>query len=94
MKTSLPPLAVDCTINFISLINNEHISVPQELFSSCNPIVTKPKPKVEVPKDDKPAEQNGPVNGQENPEAVPSATDEAPTNRTEGNDSKPDMDLD
>lgn len=93
MKTSLPLLAVD-EIHFIPLVNNEHISVPQELLSSCNPIVTKPKPKVEVPKDDKPAEQNGPVNGQENPEAEPSATDKAPTDRTEGNDSKPDMDLD
>lgn len=67
---------------------------PQELFSSCNPIVTKPKPKVEVPKDDKPAEQNGPVNGEENPEAEPTANDKAPTDGTEGADSKPDMDLD
>ncbi|KAB5565452.1 hypothetical protein PHYPO_G00241730 [Pangasianodon hypophthalmus] len=66
----------------------------RELFSSCNPIVTKPKPKVEVPKEDKPAEQNGPVNGQENPEAEPSANDKAPTDGTEGSDSKPDMDLD
>uniref|UniRef100_A0A671WZY8 Heat shock protein 4b n=1 Tax=Sparus aurata TaxID=8175 RepID=A0A671WZY8_SPAAU len=37
----------------------------RELFSTCNPIVTKPKPKVELPKEDTPAEQNGPVNGQE-----------------------------
>ncbi|XP_060771201.1 heat shock 70 kDa protein 4b [Neoarius graeffei] len=66
----------------------------RELFSSCNPIVTKPKPKVEVPKEDKPAEQNGPVNGQENPEAEPSASENAPTDGTEGTDSKPDMDLD
>ncbi|MCI4381593.1 hypothetical protein PGIGA_G00253800 [Pangasianodon gigas] len=66
----------------------------RELFSSCNPIVTKPKPKVEVPKEDKPAEQNGPVNGQENPEAEPSANDKAPTDGTEASDSKPDMDLD
>ncbi|XP_017340400.1 heat shock 70 kDa protein 4b [Ictalurus punctatus] len=66
----------------------------RELFSSCNPIVTKPKPKVEVPKEDKPAEQNGPVDAQENPEAEPSANDKAPTDETEGTESKPDMDLD
>ncbi|KAK3526628.1 hypothetical protein QTP70_030838 [Hemibagrus guttatus] len=66
----------------------------RELFSGCNPIVTKPKPKVELPKEDKPAEKNGPVNGQENPEAEPTANDKAPTDGTEGTDSKPDMDLD
>ncbi|KAF5904898.1 heat shock 70 kDa protein 4-like [Clarias magur] len=66
----------------------------RELFSNCNPIVTKPKPKAEVPKDEKPAEQNGPVNGQENPEAEPSANDQTPTDGTEGTDSKPHMDLD
>uniref|UniRef100_A0A8C9SCK5 Heat shock protein family A (Hsp70) member 4 n=1 Tax=Scleropages formosus TaxID=113540 RepID=A0A8C9SCK5_SCLFO len=42
----------------------------KELFSACNPIITKPKPKVELPKDDK-VEQNGPVNGQEGTEAQP-----------------------
>ncbi|KAL8211934.1 UNVERIFIED_CONTAM: Heat shock 70 kDa protein 4 [Gekko kuhli] len=37
----------------------------KELINTCNPIVTKPKPKVELPKEDqKPAEQNGPVEGQ------------------------------
>uniref|UniRef100_A0A672GKU4 Heat shock 70 kDa protein 4-like n=1 Tax=Salarias fasciatus TaxID=181472 RepID=A0A672GKU4_SALFA len=40
----------------------------RELFAVCNPIVTKPKPKVELPKEDTPAEQNGPVNGQEKPQ--------------------------
>ncbi|XP_062846260.1 heat shock 70 kDa protein 4b [Trichomycterus rosablanca] len=64
----------------------------RELFSTCNPIVTKPKPKIEVPKEDTPAEQNGPVNGQENAEAEPS-TDKVPTNGAEASDSKPDMDL-
>ncbi|XP_076862024.1 heat shock 70 kDa protein 4b isoform X2 [Brachyhypopomus gauderio] len=60
----------------------------QELFSACNPIVTKPKPKpkVDLPKDDAPAEQNGPVNGQESAEAETGAT-EAP-------EPKPDMELD
>uniref|UniRef100_A0A8C9X8M6 Heat shock protein 4b n=1 Tax=Sander lucioperca TaxID=283035 RepID=A0A8C9X8M6_SANLU len=42
----------------------------RELFSTCNPVVTKPKPKpkVELPKEDTPAEQNGPVNGQDKPQ--------------------------
>lgn len=34
----------------------------------CSPIVTKPKPKVELPKEEK-EEQNGPVNGQQPGEA-------------------------
>uniref|UniRef100_A0A8C9S5N0 Heat shock protein family A (Hsp70) member 4 n=1 Tax=Scleropages formosus TaxID=113540 RepID=A0A8C9S5N0_SCLFO len=60
----------------------------KELFSACNPIITKPKPKVELPKDDK-VEQNGPVNGQEGTEAQP--TNPAP----ESAESKlPEMDID
>uniref|UniRef100_A0A673BYN9 Heat shock protein 4b n=1 Tax=Sphaeramia orbicularis TaxID=375764 RepID=A0A673BYN9_9TELE len=51
-----------------------------ELFSACNPIVTKPKPKVELPKEDTPAEQNGPVNGQE--KAQDEATDKGTTENT------------
>uniref|UniRef100_A0AAR2LRB1 Heat shock protein 4b n=1 Tax=Pygocentrus nattereri TaxID=42514 RepID=A0AAR2LRB1_PYGNA len=66
----------------------------RELFSACNPIVTKPKPKVELPKDDKPAEQNGPVNGQENTEAEAGDNGKAPADGAEATDSKPDMDLD
>uniref|UniRef100_A0A673JIG4 Heat shock 70 kDa protein 4-like n=1 Tax=Sinocyclocheilus rhinocerous TaxID=307959 RepID=A0A673JIG4_9TELE len=41
----------------------------KELYSACNHIVTKPKPKVEPPKEETAAEQNGPVNGQEGSEA-------------------------
>uniref|UniRef100_A0A4W4G542 Heat shock protein 4b n=1 Tax=Electrophorus electricus TaxID=8005 RepID=A0A4W4G542_ELEEL len=65
----------------------------QELFAACNPIVTKPKPKpkVELPKDDAPAEQNGPVNGQESAEVETSANQKDAAENTE---SKPDMDLD
>ncbi|XP_044310187.1 heat shock 70 kDa protein 4 [Varanus komodoensis] len=37
----------------------------KELINMCNPVITKPKPKVEPPKEDQqPAEQNGPVEGQ------------------------------
>lgn len=67
---------------------------PQELFSICNPIVTKPKPKVELPKEDKPAEQNGPVNGQESTEAEAGGDKKEPTDGAEPTNSKPDMDLD
>lgn len=69
----------------------------QELFAACNPIVTKPKPKVELPKEETPAEQNGPVNGQE--ESQEKGTDKGTTESTAGSaaettESKPDMDLD
>ncbi|XP_030594730.1 heat shock 70 kDa protein 4b isoform X2 [Archocentrus centrarchus] len=69
----------------------------RELFSACNPIVTKPKPKVELPKEETPAEQNGPVDGQEKPqeEAADKGTTEAAGNPTsETTENKPDMDLD
>lgn len=37
----------------------------KELASICNPIVNKPKPKVELPKEEqKPTEPNGPLDGQ------------------------------
>lgn len=63
----------------------------RELFSACNPIMTKPKPKVELPKDDKPTEQNGPVNGQEKAQADAADSGSAESAATEN---KPDMDLD
>nr|XP_046261925.1 heat shock 70 kDa protein 4b [Scatophagus argus] len=69
----------------------------RELFSACNPIVTKPKPKVELPKEDTPAEQNGPLNGQEKPqeETADKGTTENTGNPTsETTENKPDMDLD
>ncbi|CAB1337651.1 unnamed protein product [Coregonus sp. 'balchen'] len=53
---------------------------PAELYSACNPIVTKPKPKVELPKDDKAGEQNGPVNGHE--KAPAEGTEEGPADST------------
>lgn len=67
------------------------LDAQQELFSTCNPIVTRPKPKIEVPKEDKSAEPNGPLDGQENAAAEPNkdAADSA-----EASESKPDMDLD
>uniref|UniRef100_A0A3Q3W9V8 Uncharacterized protein n=1 Tax=Mola mola TaxID=94237 RepID=A0A3Q3W9V8_MOLML len=69
----------------------------RELFSTCNPIVTKPKPKVELPKDDTPAEQNGPLDGQEKSqeEAADAGTTEKTGNASsETTENKPEMDLD
>lgn len=64
------------------------------LYSACNHIVTKPKPKVEPPKEETPSEQNGPVNGEEGPETrtgKPEKGQAAPENT----DAKlPNMDLD
>ncbi|XP_026106221.1 heat shock 70 kDa protein 4-like [Carassius auratus] len=63
----------------------------RELFSTCNPIVSKPKPKVDLPKEENPSEPNGPVNTQENPEAQSGGTEQATADTAE---TKPDMDLD
>ncbi|XP_052443294.1 heat shock 70 kDa protein 4 [Carassius gibelio] len=66
----------------------------KELYSACNHIVTKPKPKVEPPKEETPAEQNGPVNGQEGSEAQtgnPEKTQDGPENTKA---KLPEMDLD
>lgn len=86
---------------FCVIINQRFFFCPcscltsQELFSAGNPIVTKPKPKVELPKEE--AEQNGPVSGQEKPpeEAADKGAAESTGNPTpETTDNKPDMDLD
>lgn len=69
----------------------------RELFSACNPIVTKPKPKVELPKEEPPAEQNGPVNGQEKSQeegATKGAAAADGSNTSETSENKPEMDLD
>uniref|UniRef100_A0A4W5NFA8 Heat shock protein 4a n=1 Tax=Hucho hucho TaxID=62062 RepID=A0A4W5NFA8_9TELE len=70
----------------------------KELYSACNPIVSKPKPKVEIPKDEK-EEQNGPINGQEDTEAQPGSPEKGAAGSTvapesaEGN-KLPEMDID
>ncbi|NP_999881.1 heat shock 70 kDa protein 4a [Danio rerio] len=60
----------------------------KELYSACNPVVTKSKPKVEPPKEETAAEQNGPVNGQQPSDAQP---EKSPEN-TEAK--LPEMDID
>ncbi|XP_030620565.1 heat shock 70 kDa protein 4b isoform X1 [Chanos chanos] len=69
-------------------------SKTRELFSVCNPILTKPKPKVEVPKEDAPAQQNGPVNGQDSAEQSTAGSDKGAPENTQATESKPEMDLD
>ncbi|XP_053505008.1 heat shock 70 kDa protein 4a [Ictalurus furcatus] len=66
----------------------------KELSSTCNPIISKPKPKVEPPKEEKTPEQNGPVNGQEGSEARTSSPnkDQPAPESTEAK--LPEMDID
>ncbi|XP_075875756.1 heat shock 70 kDa protein 4a [Nelusetta ayraudi] len=70
----------------------------KELYLACNPVVSKPKPKVELPKDEK--TENGPVNGQEAPESQqqPAAAnqDKAPSSgpQQEAERKLPEMDID
>ncbi|XP_067314094.1 heat shock 70 kDa protein 4b [Pseudorasbora parva] len=66
----------------------------RELYSTCNPIVTKPKPKVDLPKEENPSEPNGPVNTQETPEAQPSGAEQTAADSADATEAKPDMDLD
>lgn len=67
----------------------------QELYSACNPVLSKPKPKVEPPKEEK--TENGPVNGQEGTENHPSNPDKAaPAGTEQGTveNKLPEMDID
>uniref|UniRef100_A0A3Q1ELD3 Heat shock protein 4a n=1 Tax=Acanthochromis polyacanthus TaxID=80966 RepID=A0A3Q1ELD3_9TELE len=66
----------------------------KELYSACNPVVSKPKPKVEPPKEEK--TENGPVNGQEGTENQPSNPDKAASAGTEQETENklPEMDID
>nr|XP_003464555.1 heat shock 70 kDa protein 4 [Cavia porcellus] len=68
----------------------------KELTSICNPIVSKPKPKVEPPKEEqKTAEQNGPVDGQGDspgPQAAEQGADAAVP--SEMDKKLPEMDID
>uniref|UniRef100_A0A8C4GMZ1 Heat shock protein 4a n=1 Tax=Dicentrarchus labrax TaxID=13489 RepID=A0A8C4GMZ1_DICLA len=67
----------------------------KELYSTCNPVVSKPKPKVEPPKEEK--TENGPVNGQEGTESQPCNPDKATSAGTEKGTAEnklPEMDID
>uniref|UniRef100_A0A672GFK0 Heat shock 70 kDa protein 4-like n=1 Tax=Salarias fasciatus TaxID=181472 RepID=A0A672GFK0_SALFA len=66
----------------------------KELYSACNPVLSKPKPKVEPPKEEK--TENGPVNGQEGSENQPCNPDKAPagTEQETAENKPPEMDID
>uniref|UniRef100_A0ABI0NW77 Heat shock 70 kDa protein 4 n=2 Tax=Bos TaxID=9903 RepID=A0ABI0NW77_BOVIN len=68
----------------------------KELTSICSPIISKPKPKVELPKEEqKNAEQNGPVDGQGDnpgPQAAEQGTDTAVP--SDSDKKLPEMDID
>ncbi|KAG8439214.1 hypothetical protein GDO86_005439 [Hymenochirus boettgeri] len=65
----------------------------KELTSMCNPIVSKPKPKVEPPKEEQPNEQNGPVDGNTNSEgSQPSEASQDPA-ASETEKKLPEMDI-
>ncbi|XP_007668484.2 heat shock 70 kDa protein 4 [Ornithorhynchus anatinus] len=68
----------------------------KELASLCNPIVTRPKPKVELPKEEKNAEQNGPVEGNgENGQEAQAAEQKANSTAPADSEKKlPEMDID
>ncbi|KAJ3588031.1 hypothetical protein NHX12_011625 [Muraenolepis orangiensis] len=86
-QQSKQPLTVDPSVKV-----KEIQAKTRELFSACNPVVNKPKPKVDLPKDEKAGEQNGPAEGQEKaPGDAPDAGSEENAASTEN---KPDMDLD
>uniref|UniRef100_A0A3Q0RTA7 Heat shock protein 4a n=1 Tax=Amphilophus citrinellus TaxID=61819 RepID=A0A3Q0RTA7_AMPCI len=71
----------------------------KELYSACNPVLSKPKPKPKVEPPNEEKTENGPVNGQEgtesqpcNPDKTTSAGTEQQTNTPEKN--LPEMDTD
>jgi len=67
----------------------------KELYTACNPVMSKPKPKVEPPKEEK--TENGPVNGQEGTESQtsnPDKTTSAGTEKETAENKLPEMDID
>ncbi|XP_074069345.1 heat shock 70 kDa protein 4 [Macrotis lagotis] len=68
----------------------------KELTSICNPVVTKPRPKVELPKDDEPVEQNGPVEGQDDSHGGAQSTEQNidPSASPDSEKKLPEMDID
>jgi len=65
------------------------------LTSVCNPIVTRPKPKVELPKEEqKPAEPNGPVEGQGEAGSAPQDAEQSAAPPAPPEKKLPEMDID
>ncbi|KAE8614561.1 hypothetical protein XENTR_v10008216 [Xenopus tropicalis] len=65
----------------------------KELINLCNPIVTKPKPKVEPPKEEQSNEQNGPVDGSANSQGPQAAEPNPDPAATEAEKKLPEMDI-
>ncbi|XP_072301809.1 heat shock 70 kDa protein 4a isoform X2 [Eucyclogobius newberryi] len=68
----------------------EIVGKAKELYSSCNSVMTKPKPKAELPKEES-ATTNGPVNGHGEPQPAtdqPAAPEKTPESKL------PEMDID
>ncbi|KAG9490732.1 hypothetical protein GDO78_006191 [Eleutherodactylus coqui] len=66
----------------------------KDLTSTCNPIVCKPKPKVEPPKEEQPAgEQNGPVDSNVNSTGPQGAEQSADTASSDAEKKLPEMDI-
>ncbi|XP_018421128.1 PREDICTED: heat shock 70 kDa protein 4 [Nanorana parkeri] len=66
----------------------------KELMNTCNPIVCKPKPKVEPPKEEQQAgEQNGPVESNTNGQGPPAAEQSSDSAASEAEKKLPEMDI-
>ncbi|KAI4814297.1 hypothetical protein KUCAC02_003498 [Chaenocephalus aceratus] len=82
----------DLTLDPVVNIGEIHAKI-KELYSACNPVLSKPKPKVEPPKEEK--TENGPVNGQEGTEEPCNSDKAKPAGTEEGTPEKkqPEMDI-
>ncbi|XP_074466219.1 heat shock 70 kDa protein 4a [Sebastes fasciatus] len=84
----------DLTLDPVIKVGEIHAKI-KELYTACNPVLSKPKPKVEPPKEEK--TENGPVNGQEGTESQPCNSDKATSAGTEQGTAEnklPEMDID
>ncbi|XP_037603755.1 heat shock 70 kDa protein 4a [Sebastes umbrosus] len=84
----------DLTLDPVVKVGEIHAKI-KELYTACNPVLSKPKPKVEPPKEEK--TENGPVNGQEGTESQPCNSDKATSAGTEQGTPEnklPEMDID
>ncbi|XP_034062637.1 heat shock 70 kDa protein 4a [Gymnodraco acuticeps] len=82
----------DLTLDPVVKFGEIHAKI-KELYSACNPVLSKPKPKVEPPKEEK--TENGPVNGQEGTEEPCNSDKAKPAGTEEGTPEKkqPEMDI-
>lgn len=74
---------------------SKHVSLftLQELYASCNPVLSKPKPKPKVEPPNEEKTENGPVNGQEGTESQPCNPDKTTPAGTEQQTKTPEKNL-